>query len=247
MICAYCNAQKVLTREHIWPHGLRKFSNYGISYSEAANKVFSGDLVIKDVCAECNNGPLSRLDNYGVSLYESILSRLYHPRKDITFDYDYSMLSRWLLKISYNSSRGTDIDSKILSRYAPILIAPGDCCPTNLAIYVGRIAPTRKKNGALLLPKWHRSGRLAVKDRSALEQFALRSIVIDGFSFSIAVSRDPLASLGAKASLAKFLYGVPLDPSGKVNIPAPEIDTLGAAQGILLWPRTSQNSKDRNR
>lgn len=31
---------------------------------KAPVRVFKGDIVIKDVCAKCNNGVLSTLDNY---------------------------------------------------------------------------------------------------------------------------------------------------------------------------------------
>lgn len=234
--CAYCGVEKALTREHVWPKGLITRVDYNLRYSEKTNKVFSGDLIIKDVCADCNNGSLSKLDDYGVALYDSNLGRFDRPRESVLFEYDYGQLSRWLLKISYNASRGSGLDSDILGRYAPILIAGGECCPLYLAIYVGRIAPARKPNGTLLKPSGYRCGRLQVAGGAFERWCTTRVVLINTYLFSMVILREPITEPKIIAPLMESLYGVPLDTSGRVTIPAPTIDTFNAFSGIEKWP-----------
>lgn len=66
--CAYCAREAPLTREHLIPAFMydyqKQFTPF-IEWSELAEKTVGGELQIKDVCAPCNNGPLSALDDYG--------------------------------------------------------------------------------------------------------------------------------------------------------------------------------------
>jgi len=47
-----------------------------------------GDLMVKDVCASCNGGVLSKLDAYGKKLYDEIFSvtARYGDVKEVSFD-----------------------------------------------------------------------------------------------------------------------------------------------------------------
>ena len=66
--CAYCAREAPLTREHLIPAFMydyqKQFTPF-IGWSELAEKMVGGELQIKDVCAPCNNGSLSALDDYG--------------------------------------------------------------------------------------------------------------------------------------------------------------------------------------
>jgi hypothetical protein len=75
--CAYCGSSNGLTRGHLWPASLHSRL---LEATKAANSLFwlrrigaeiEGEPKIRDVCQACNNGPLSELDNYICSLFDS--------------------------------------------------------------------------------------------------------------------------------------------------------------------------------
>src|SRR5438034_7016401 len=105
--CAYCGStDKKMTKEHIWPQSIaERLPTYTARFISPANKVLEADLVIKDVCEPCNNGPLSKLDEYGAQLFDAYFNRFYEHGQAVEFRTDWTLLKRWLLKISYNSAR----------------------------------------------------------------------------------------------------------------------------------------------
>lgn len=114
MICAYCKEDKSPTREHLIPQSLMDvFPECDINYDYSRNKFYKGDsgLVIKDVCEKCNNEVLSELDDYGSEMVKNHFIKEYGADDYLVFPYDYSKLSRWLLKILYNNARSLKIDT----------------------------------------------------------------------------------------------------------------------------------------
>jgi len=106
--CSYCNAGGSLTKEHIWPSSLIKKYEGGLrTYNKRNHNFHDSDPVIKDVCAECNNVKLSKLDAYLSSLYDDYFASPLSPGESTEIEYDYDLLLRSLLKISYNSSRAS--------------------------------------------------------------------------------------------------------------------------------------------
>ncbi len=110
MKCAYCDKKDKMTREHIIPNAFIK----GMKVSEqvrwtraAPIRVVGSDLVIKDVCAKCNGGELSKLDSYCLNLIKKFNNKIDINKKNAIFKYDYHKLARWLLKVSYNASRAS--------------------------------------------------------------------------------------------------------------------------------------------
>lgn len=111
--CAYCEKNLPVTREHIWSDCLiEKYENLS-TYSKRDNKFYKGDPTIKDVCGNCNNVLLSKLDAYLCVLYDGLFHRILMPSEGMRIEYDYDMLLRALLKISYNSSRANASDKVI--------------------------------------------------------------------------------------------------------------------------------------
>lgn len=104
-VCAYCGAGGVMTKEHIWPASLIKKFNELLTYNKVQNKFYKGDAVIRDVCQKCNNVVLSALDNYLSSLFDANFKKYLLPGEDAAFDYDYDLLMRVFLKVSYNAAR----------------------------------------------------------------------------------------------------------------------------------------------
>jgi hypothetical protein len=68
-------------------------------------KAIPNEPQIKDVCAQCNNGVLSELDQYICKLFEIAFLRLPARHENVVFEYDYHLLKRWLLKLCFNSAR----------------------------------------------------------------------------------------------------------------------------------------------
>lgn len=106
--CAYCGTTNPLTKEHIWPKGIiNRVPSYIGRYTERANKVQAGELVIKDVCQFCNNGSLSKLDDYLCNLFDSSFKDFVREYETVNFAYDYDLLARVLLKLSFNTARAS--------------------------------------------------------------------------------------------------------------------------------------------
>lgn len=104
--CAYCGIDSPLTREHIWPDSLIKKYNEALkTYNKRTNNFYIGDPVIKDVCKTCNNTILNNLDGYISTLYDEYLYNKLSPGESASLGYNYDLLLRSLLKISYNSAR----------------------------------------------------------------------------------------------------------------------------------------------
>lgn len=80
--------------------------NKVIGWNELAEKTLNFEAKIKDVCESCNGGVLSMLDGSGKEMLErsGVLVHNYtQPRIEMYYDYD--LLLRWLLKLSFNSAR----------------------------------------------------------------------------------------------------------------------------------------------
>lgn len=120
MQCAYCHEDKNATREHIIPKSFLSRMNMPEMVTwldRAPNKFIKSEMVVKDVCAGCNNGVLSYLDDYAVNLVVSYNSKLNINTQKLLFQYDFNQLSRWLLKVCFNSARANNCrdDSELYS------------------------------------------------------------------------------------------------------------------------------------
>lgn len=111
MSCAYCKENRKLSGEHLIPMGLIDlFPECDINFMlEKAFK--SENVVINDVCEKCNNENLSKLDNYGIDFVKRYFVRNYEKNVNLPLTYNYTLLSRWLLKILYNIARANKIDT----------------------------------------------------------------------------------------------------------------------------------------
>jgi hypothetical protein len=108
--CAYCGSEAGSTREHLWPKGLhlrlvRANNAEELFWLARIGQEIKGQPTIKDVCAACNNGTLSELDNYMCELFDRYFIHILKRHQKIRFQHDYHRLKRWLLKISFNSAR----------------------------------------------------------------------------------------------------------------------------------------------
>jgi hypothetical protein len=112
--CAYCGGAG-LTREHLIPQGY--FDRTGRAAEFIANikvgsadKFISVEPTIADVCGDCNSGVLSRLDGYFLALFDRYFSKIVVRGEQISFEYNFDELLRWLLKMGYNMGRARQWD-----------------------------------------------------------------------------------------------------------------------------------------
>ena len=123
--CAYCNSTGKMTREHIFPSSvISRYKESLVSINDKSESYFYSDHVIKDVCPTCNSGFLSELDDKFISLFDKYMSNPIYPGKQASLEFDYHSLLRFLLKVSYNSSRGSingNQASNALKRYIPYI------------------------------------------------------------------------------------------------------------------------------
>jgi hypothetical protein len=126
-VCAYCKQDKPATREHVIPSFLyvlqKSLGDKVIGWNEVAEKMVGGESKVKDVCADCNNGVLSELDAYGKQLLGDA-GLLVHNflGNSIRLRYEYGPLLRWLLKISFNSSRTDRAHSYLFEAFIPFIL-----------------------------------------------------------------------------------------------------------------------------
>lgn len=113
-VCQYCGKEfdkdkHKKTDEHIFPSGLIKlFPEQYIATNDRKRFIDNRGFTIADVCKKCNSEYLGALDEYGVPLIrDNFLKKINVNFKDEEYsvEFDYYMLSRWLLKILYNFNR----------------------------------------------------------------------------------------------------------------------------------------------
>ena len=99
---------------------------------------------IKDVCGPCNHGVLSELDNYGKQLLldAGALTPSY-SKLTLALRYDYDFLCRWLLKISFNSSRTDGAHRHLFEGFVPFILGQAPAPQRyELALFAFLASPT---------------------------------------------------------------------------------------------------------
>ncbi len=120
-ICIYCDKEKKLTKEHVFPDFIEKKSeSRGLYYSASAEKYVPNAPVVKDVCKECNNIKLSKLDSYASELYEKYFK--YEISSTTTIKIDRDKLIRWLLKVLFNAQRSFKGPHRIFIPYKEYML-----------------------------------------------------------------------------------------------------------------------------
>lgn len=198
-VCAYCRQQGDLTREHLWPTSLHRRLMTLAEQKQSAfwlarlQKEIVGEPTIRDVCATCNNGVLSELDGYICTLFDRVLYRVPAFDELVTFEYDYHLLKRWLLKMSYNSARVHDsADLFALGGMLPYILGRDDRLGkyTHLFLQMSypEQVPEEERTGAfsaLYEPTNHRCGHLFFRVHG-VGQKVLRAVHLRAFSFYLA-------------------------------------------------------------
>lgn len=138
-----------MTREHVIPaflYALQKsFGEKTIGWNEVVGKMVGGEAKVRDVCEECNSGVLSELDSYGQKLLEGAGTLVHNfEGRRISVPYNYSLLLRWLLKISFNSSRTDGAHSHLFEEFIPFILGEAAVPPrqrVGLIAYLASAVP----------------------------------------------------------------------------------------------------------
>jgi hypothetical protein len=216
--CAYCDAFCQPTREHIVPRWYSlTLGNLATFNARQPFTQLKGDLMVKDVCASCNGGVLSKLDAYGKKLYDEIFSvtARYGDVKEVSFDV--IQLSRWILKLSFNSGRANGTDLPVLKQYRDAILGK-ESIGQNFFIACHLIGPSIADENQKLIrpatdddpeegvihPHWFRICQLRLP-LSPITQIVQRQILINSYSFSIiAAPRSEEQSAELRDTIIEF-------------------------------------------
>lgn len=210
MICAYCNKDRKCTREHIIPDSFLRGMNIDeqIRWTESAPcRVIKSDFVIKDVCAICNNENLSELDNYAIDIITKYNGKINKDSKKIFFKCDYNKLTRWLLKVLYNSARANkrQYDISLFKKCIPYILN-GEKINNKISVFMSFIdlSINNKLNDYY---HFHKESKYTV-DLFRIAQFRLkdiysnectmRSIIVNSFAFLVVVYDDNIDEIKIK-------------------------------------------------
>lgn len=140
--CAYCGAGTELTKEHVFPDCFQKtFEPITPTKTPTGERAILSALEIRDVCAPCNNGPLSRLDAYLCELNDMYFSKIVHAGDRIRLRYDFDLLLRMLLKIGYNVARARKWPAGHWQDATQYILGNAPC-PAGFHIYLQLMIPT---------------------------------------------------------------------------------------------------------
>ena len=185
--CAYCQKEAKLTREHIWPNCLiSRMPELQVNYLGKKHVLMARDLVIADVCADCNNKRLSVLDAYFCSLYDQYFKDFKEDLTPFTLTYDYDLLLRSLLKITYNSSRTVTRDYNDFEKYREYILNGNEMHP-EILIKLDIVPPTII-DGRKFYPSSARSGAIQFDD--PMLHFLVRFVAVNSFYFYIIQSKS---------------------------------------------------------
>ena len=189
--CAYCDKEGKLTKEHIWPKGIvKRMPELEVKYLKSKKKFFSSELIISDVCADCNNIKLSILDNYLCKLYDLYFETYIEKEEEIIFNYDYDLLLRSLLKITYNTSRTENRNNNVFTQFREYILNGGRVYK-NIIIRLDLISPSIV-NGKKIYPKSARCGGVDIGINT--DKFILRMISINSYYFYIIIYENDFLS-----------------------------------------------------
>ncbi len=151
--CAFCGSSDLkLTREHVFPaslhkrieeQNLKKTGQKQNFWLKKLGKDIPSEPQVKDVCATCNNGPLSILDSYICQLWDRQFKTIVARDERVVFNYEFQLLARWLLKMCYNSARVHGSDEVHFRGFAGYILGEEATVPKGVDIHLQLISPTR--------------------------------------------------------------------------------------------------------
>jgi len=186
-LCAYCQKDKKLTKEHIWQKCIiKRMPELELKFLDSRKLVTNSELVITDVCSDCNNNKLSPLDSYFCELYDKYFFKYIEDKSNLKFKYNYNLLLRSLLKITYNSSRTKSRINNDFTKYKDFILT-GNENREDVIVKIDIITPSIINN-KIIYPKSARCGTIKIGVKS--ENFILRMISVNSYYFYMIISKE---------------------------------------------------------
>ena len=254
--CSYCASEGPLTREHLWPASLhRRLLNANdqqenLFWLARLNQEIKGEPTIRDVCAECNNVRLSKLDDYICGLFDRYFVHILERNEVVIFEFDYHRLKRWLLKMCFNSAR---IHSSIdVIAFPPLLsYINGESLTVgrSVQLYLQLSYPSEVSEDAVsgsmqpggsfvFRPTMNRVGNLWF-DVSGVGRKLLRAVHLRSFSFYLAFFKLDESRAILNDFSREFLGQLPMTELLRPSQPRIEL----VCNGIDAW-QAFKNSRD---
>ncbi len=213
-VCAYCDEEKPLTNDHVWPSGfLDRMGRRSAHHSPKSGKVHGADYVVGDVCARCNNELLSKLDAYFCRLYDEQIGLPKGPNESVLFHYDYDLLLRSLLKIAYNTARSAGSETAPFKRLRPYILSGGDP-PDGIALIAELVSPSYIAGASgdglsvtEIRPTMYRSARCELRTPHG-DAVLLRFVAVSSFFFHLLLARDVSNFEPFRKAQEEFLAGI---------------------------------------
>ncbi len=191
-------------------------------------KLFTpSELVIGDVCAECNNKKLSVLDSYICNLFDKYFNLYVESQNELIFEYDYELLLRSLLKITYNSSRTVKKHENDFLKYAGFILEGGKKYES-IVIKLDIVLPSIIDN-VTVYPKSARCGLIDVGLNS--DNFILRMVSINSYYFYLFISKNELMSQTSVDEFQNIFNRVP----GTIIHPYQDNITMSKFSGLNTY------------
>lgn len=219
--CAYCEKEAELTREHIVPSFLYRLNpDAKFGYHPHADTFLKWEAQIKDVCTQCNNGPLSKVDAYAKRFFEENgVHNLVTTEKTSTLRYDFQLLSRMLLKITYNCLRFKNEQLNWLRPFREYILQ-GVNSPSHLKLDLGvevvpcykiqpsdrRHMPTELANAEYLPPHMFRMGTIS---GLSSDRLFCRYVAVNNFVFVVIISSKKLGQRRHDDALEELASVIP--------------------------------------
>lgn len=176
-----------------------------MKYLDSHKKVLSSEMVISDVCADCNNNKLSYLDVYLCQLYDKDFKNFREEKKAFIYEYDYELLLRTLLKITYNSSRIKSRENNFFSKYRNYILYGGDV-REEIVLKLDIVTPSIL-NGKKIYPKSARCATIDVGLES--DNFIVRLISLNSYYFYLLISKEDQIEINLVSELQEFIQRIP--------------------------------------
>jgi hypothetical protein len=263
--CAYCGKENVsFTKEHIYPKCIyERTPEQNLLFVPNINKVIEAEATIKDVCSDCNNGELSKLDAYFCGLFDLYIKNFIHRNDIVIFNYEFDTLTRWLLKVSYNSARSSKTNHEYLSQFTDYILY-NISRPDGLALFVQLIIPYKltkdqletfpRKNELIngeALPTFTRAGQIEQPRGSGFRPG--RFFAINSYQFYIFIRPDNMSEKAWKKYISNINSLVPgaiqlRRFKNKIKLTASSVTALDSNLELIKQNESAYNEwKSKNR
>jgi hypothetical protein len=264
--CAYCGpTENKITREHIIPKFVYEYQSehHKVSgWNEVAKKTICGEIKVKDVCDNCNNNVLGKLDNYAKNFLSQhgVLTDVFLP-EEMELEYDYDLLLRWLLKLSFNAVRQDGVQAPLFVDSVPYMLGLKAGEPLNMDVVVQILKPVQHSAEEIEMlnrlgvpvsdcgktnPFIARIGKAMISGPNG--GFTIRTVIMGALIFYIFIYEAELGAVSREQLLSTFMLnlksGTILEKnSSSIHLAAGKMNWIEAYGASVLRAKFYENKK----